>query len=61
MRRLHAGDVGVEFQGPSSGVALVGPQSQVFRWADGRLREMRVDQDGDQARRAYEHLTGQAS
>jgi hypothetical protein len=51
----------LSFKGPSSGVALAGPQFHVFRWADGRLREMHVYQDGDHARRAYEHLTGQTS
>jgi ketosteroid isomerase-like protein len=53
--------VELSFKGPRSGLALTGPQFHLCRWADGRLHEVRVYQDVDQARRAYEHLTIQSS
>ncbi len=49
------------FTSPSQGVALAGPQFHIFRWADGQVRELRVYQDGDQARREYEHLSSQSA
>jgi ketosteroid isomerase-like protein len=51
----------LSIKGPSSGVALSVPAFHLVRWRDGRLRELRVYQDTDQARRAYEDLIIQTS
>jgi hypothetical protein len=47
--------------GSSSGVALTVPQFHVSRWANGRMRELRVYLDADQARREYERLSTQSA
>jgi hypothetical protein len=43
--------------GLSSGVSLTVPQFRVSRWANGRMGELRVYLDADQARREYERLS----
>jgi ketosteroid isomerase-like protein len=53
--------VEMSFQGSSSGVALAGPQFHVWRVADGRMHELRVYLDGDQARKEYERLSIQSA
>jgi hypothetical protein len=56
---LAAVDLRVE--GQDSGLALAVPQFHVSRWTDGQTSELRIYQDGDQARREYERLNGQSS
>jgi hypothetical protein len=54
---------GVEMSatGSSSGVSLAAPVFHVSRWADGRMQELRVYSDGDQAREEYERLSVQSA
>ena len=47
--------------GSRSGIALAGPQFHVWRVADGRMHELRVYLDGDQARKEYERLSIQSA
>ena len=47
--------------GQGSGVGLAVPQFHVLRAAEGRLHELRIYLDGDQARREYERLSSQSS
>jgi hypothetical protein len=49
----------LSIKGPSSGVALAGPQFHLCRWGNGRMREIRVYLDADQARQEYERLSTQ--
>jgi ketosteroid isomerase-like protein len=51
----------ISAKGSRSGIALAGPQFHVSRWADGRMHELRVYGDGDQAREEYERLSIQSA
>jgi ketosteroid isomerase-like protein len=53
--------VEMSVKGSSSGIALALPQFHVVRVADGRMQELRIYFDGDQARKEYERLSIQSA